>query len=187
MPDSLRGQFLVAGSKLRDPNFFKTAVLLIEHGEDGAMGLVVNRPSSVTVSNALAGHFDLPETGDLVYLGGPVEPAALFILHSAREFDPSEPSVLPGLYVASSASVFSEVVEASCQGSGPHYRVFSGCAGWAPKQLEQELARGDWLVVPGRADLVFHSDPYAVWDHLLMEVYKAKRLLSVECDHPEWN
>lgn len=188
MSESLRGQFLIAGCKLRDPNFFKTAVLIIEHGSDGAMGLVVNRPSSVTVSNALAGHFDLPETGEPVYFGGPVEPAALFILHSAVEFDPQEPAVLPGLFVASSAEVFSEVVRATCQGEGDsHYRVFSGCAGWAPNQLEKELARGDWFIHPARPELVFHDDPYVVWDTLLSEVYRSKRLLAAECDNPEWN
>jgi putative transcriptional regulator len=188
MSDTLRGQFLIAGCKLRDTNFFKTAVLVIEHGKDGAMGLVVNRPSSVTVSNALAGHFDLPETGELVYIGGPVEPAALFILHSAPEHDPEDPSVLPGLYVASSAEVFSHVVQANCNGGGDaHYRVFSGCAGWGPNQLESELARGDWFIHPARPELVFHDDPYAVWDTLLREVYRSKRLLPVECDNPEWN
>ena len=187
MSESLRGNCLVACSKLRDPNFFKTAVLLIEHGDDGAMGLVVNRPSSVTVSNALAGQFDLPETGDLVYFGGPVEPTAMFILHSAADFDPDEPAIVPGLHVASSIDVFSEVLEASCHGCDTSYRAFFGCAGWAPLQLEGELANGDWFVVPARADLVFHRDPYAVWDFLLTEAYRSKRLLSVDCDHPEWN
>ncbi|MCH7689208.1 MAG: YqgE/AlgH family protein, partial [Planctomycetes bacterium] len=62
MCDSLRGQYLIAGKQLRDPNFFKTVVLIVEHGEDGAMGLVVNRPSSVTVGHALSEHFKLPET-----------------------------------------------------------------------------------------------------------------------------
>ncbi|MEZ6064414.1 MAG: YqgE/AlgH family protein [Planctomycetaceae bacterium] len=100
--DSLKGCFLVAGCRLRDPNFFKTAVLIIEHGVEGAMGLVVNRPSSISVSNALSGTIDLPEHGELVHVGGPVEPNALFILHSAGELDSAEQPVLPGLYVASS-------------------------------------------------------------------------------------
>jgi putative transcriptional regulator len=188
MKDSLRGCFLVAGCRLRDPNFFKTAVLLIEHGPEGAMGLVVNRPSSVTISNALAGHFSLPETDDLVYVGGPVEPAALFILHGAGDLDPDEREVLPGLYVASSAEVFEQVVRSvAIDGADVPYRVYSGCAGWAPGQLEGELARGDWFVLPGSAEIVFHEDPYSVWDLLLAEVYRSKRLLPVHCDHPEWN
>lgn len=178
----------MAGCKLRDQNFFKTAVLLIEHGSDGAMGLVINRPSSITVSNALAGQIELPPVEDLVFVGGPVEPAALIILHGASELDPNEPEVLPGLYVASSAEVFERIVS-SLNGEGDElqYRVYSGCAGWAPGQLEGELARGDWFVLPGCAEFVFHEDPYTVWDMLLMECYRSNRLLSVQCEHPEWN
>jgi putative transcriptional regulator len=191
MADSLRGCFLVAGCQLRDPNFFKTAVLMIEHGSDGAMGLVINRPSSITVSNALAGQIDLPTVDDLVYVGGPVEPAALIILHGESDdaiSDPDEPAVVPGLYVASSADVFERIVSSLGGQDVPmKYRVFSGCAGWGPGQLEGELARGDWFVVPASAALVFHDDPYAVWDTLLTEVYRSKRLLSIPCEHPEWN
>ncbi len=188
MAESLRGKFLIAGCKLRDPNFFKTVVLIIEHGEDGAMGLVVNRPSSITVSNALAGQFSLPETGEPVYVGGPVEPAALFILHSCEDFDPDEEAIVPGLYVASSADVFSDVVKSSAMGeSDCQFRIFSGCAGWAPQQLEGELARGDWFVAPATSETVFYVDPYGLWDTLLDQVYRANRLLPVECEHPEWN
>jgi putative transcriptional regulator len=191
MADSLRGCFLVAGCQLRDPNFFKTAVLMIEHGSDGAMGLVINRPSSVTVSNALAGQIDLPSVEDPVYVGGPVEPAALIILHGESDDgadEPDEPAVVPGLYVASSAEVFERIVASmnDCECHMP-YRVFSGCAGWGPGQLEGELARGDWFVVPASAALVFHDDPYVVWDTLLTEVYRSKRLLPIKCEHPEWN
>jgi len=188
MAESLRGCFLIAGCRLRDPNFFKTAVLLIEHGSDGAMGVVINRPSSVTVANALSGQFDLPATEQLVYVGGPVEPAALFILHGAGELDPEERAVLPGLFAAGSADVFEQVVRsAETDGEAVPFRVYSGCAGWAPGQLEGELARGDWFVVPGAAEYVFHLDPYAVWDLLLADAYRRKRLLPVQCDHPEWN
>ena len=85
MPKSLRGQYLISGKWLRDPNFYKTVVLMVEHNAQGAMGLVVNRPSSVTVAHALSEHFNLPETDDLVYVGGPVEPSALFVLHNCEE------------------------------------------------------------------------------------------------------
>ena len=80
MPDSLRGQFLIAGKNLRDPNFYQSVVLIVEHGDGGAMGVVVNRPSGVTVTQALQKHFELPETGEMVYVGGPVERNALWIV-----------------------------------------------------------------------------------------------------------
>src|SRR3989304_1996646 len=113
MPNSLRGQFLIAGKRLRDPNFARTVVLIVEHGSEGAMGLVVNRPSSVTVAHALCEHFNIPETDDLVYVGGPVEPQNLFILHNAGHLDENENPVVPGLYVGSSPEVFETVVRSA--------------------------------------------------------------------------
>src|SRR5665213_209356 len=110
MPDTLRGQFLIAGRNLRDPNFFQSVVLIVEHGEGGAMGGVVNRPSGVTVTQALQKHFELPETGEMVYVGGPVERNALFILHNADDLDNSEASVLDGLFVGSSPDTFENIV-----------------------------------------------------------------------------
>ena len=71
----IKGQFLIAGKQMRDPNFYRSVVLMVEHGESGAMGLVVNRPSNVSGARALSEHFDLPESDQLVYVGGPVEPA----------------------------------------------------------------------------------------------------------------
>ena len=188
MPESLRGQFLIAGPRLRDPNFFKTAVLMIEHGEEGAMGVIINRPSSVSVAHALGGHFKLPHTDDVVYVGGPVEPNALFIVHSADEFSNGESPILPGLYVGTNADVFEEVVErALCEEEGLPFRVYCGCAGWASEQLESEICRGDWFSVPADMDFLFDEDPYQVWDQLVRQVYETHRLLPHTCDHPEWN
>lgn len=188
MSESLRGHFLIAGCRLRDPNFFKTAVLIVEHGDDGAMGLVINRPSSVTVAHALTGHLDLPKNKDLVYVGGPVEPAALFVIHDSADLDPDEIAIVPGIYMGSSAQVFEDIV-CECDGDkrALHYRVYCGCAGWGPGQLEGELARGDWMILPADSKYVFHPDPYAVWDELLGNSFRANRLLALACDHPEWN
>ncbi len=151
------------------------------------MGLVVNRPSSVTVSNALAGHFELPETGDLVYVGGPVEPQALFVLHNAAELNADESPVVDSLYVGNSAEAFEQVVRSSMGDEHLKYRVYSGCAGWAPGQLEGELGRGDWFTLPAGDEFVFHDDPYAVWDTLVGKVYEAHRLLPHSARNPEWN
>ncbi|MEX0718792.1 MAG: YqgE/AlgH family protein [Planctomycetaceae bacterium] len=186
--DSLRGRFLIAGKRLKDPNFYKTVVLLVEHGSEGAMGLVVNRPSSITVAHALSEHFDLPATDDVVYLGGPVEPSALFILHDAEFVESDEPPVVPGLYVGSSADAFERVVRSATQAeSAANFRIYSGCAGWAPGQLEGELERGDWHVLPACSELTLCSDPYETWDQLLHKVHEAHRILPDTPPHPEWN
>lgn len=189
MSESLRGKFLIAGTKLRDPNFFKTAVLIIEHGETGAMGLIVNRPSTVLVSMALSEHFELPGSTDLVYVGGPVEPSALFILHDCLEFDPTASPVVPGVLVGTSGMIFRQVVEAALNDEehGPNFRVFSGCAGWAPGQLEGELNRADWLILDASAEYIFRPDPYEIWDELLEAAYAEHRLLPDLPGSPDLN
>jgi putative transcriptional regulator len=187
MSESLKGKFLIAGYQLRDPNFFKTAVLIIEHTAEGAMGLVVNRPTSVTVANALAGHFELPESNDLVYGGGPVEPAALFIMHDCPEFDPGESPVTEGLYVASSAEAFESVIRAVSSDEPVRCRIFMGCAGWGAGQLEGELARGDWMIHDASDEFVFHEDAYCVWEDLVNAVYAKHRLVPHPVVSPELN
>lgn len=187
MSESMRGHFLIAGCKLRDPNFFKSVVLIVEHNDECAMGLVVNRPSSVSVANALSGHFDLPETGDLVHCGGPVEAGTYFVLHNTSEFPDGEHPVCGGLYVGNSPAVFEEVVRHVSISAELKFRVYSGCAGWGAGQLEGELARGDWFVLPASEELVFHDDPYVIWDLLMRQVYEANRLVPHFSQNPEWN
>lgn len=188
MSKSLRGQFLISAKHLRDPNFFKTVVFLLEHNEHGAMGLVINRPSSVTVSQVLAEHFELPETGEVVFMGGPVEPGNLFILHNAEELGSSEEPPAAGVFVGCSKDIFETVVLAVSQGDErARFRVFSGCAGWAPKQLESEIGHGDWFLHEADSEDVFHRDPYSIWEKLTQRFQAVHRLLPQTTEHPEWN
>jgi putative transcriptional regulator len=184
----IRGQFLVAGKQMRDPNFYRSVVLMVEYGESGSMGLVVNRPSNVSVARALSEHFDLPESDQLVYVGGPVEPAALFVLHSAGEFETEESDVVPGIYVGSSPDVFERVIEQVVGGSDDlEFRVFAGCAGWGPGQLEGELEHGDWHILPAVAPEILSGDPYTLWDELVERIHETNRTIPPTPGNPEWN
>jgi len=188
MDESLKGCFLLAGKMLRDDNFYRTVVLMIEHGPEGAMGLVVNRPSTVTVANAVADHFELPETDEVVYIGGPVEAGALFVVHNVEQFNPDDDSVVPGLYVGSSADVFERVIgRIGDDDPDLKFRVFSGCAGWAPGQLEGELAVGGWHVLPASGDEIINGNPYALWDTLLEQVHEQNRIVPQPPADPRWN
>jgi putative transcriptional regulator len=188
MSEPLVGQFLIALKHLRDPNFFRSVVLMVEHGESGAMGLVINHPSRISVAQALEGHFELPNDGNLVYTGGPVEQSALFIMHNSAELGGDEPPIVPGLYVGSSAEIFEEVVRHAAEGrEGLKYRILAGYSGWAPNQLENELARGDWRATPASADLIFHHDPYSIWDLLTKQVSPTRKLAPNPSSKPEWN
>lgn len=187
MSGSLRGHFLIAGQRLRDPNFFRTVVLLLEHNEHGAMGLIVNRPTPVPVSKALQSHVSLPDCDAKVFQGGPVEPAALFILHNDRLIDPDARMIVPDVYVGSSAEAFTHVIEAAGENHLTRFIICAGCAGWGPGQLEGELSRNDWLTLPATADTVFTDDPHSLWDELFKEALAAHRILPNVDGNPELN
>jgi len=151
------GSFLIASPTLRDPNFARTVVLLCEHGEAGSMGIVINRPSEVTLGDAIQGLEDAPS--EPLFVGGPVQPNAVLILHrgavvpDAREvaddiaIGGDETDLLALLRTPRSAAV----------------RVYSGYAGWGAGQLDGELAEGSWLIGTAQAPLVFDCDPASVW------------------------
>lgn len=188
MSDSLNGQYLIAGPKLNDPNFFRTVVLILEHGSAGAMGLVINRPTPVAITEALKNHFELPPTAACVFEGGPVEPSALFILHNNQELDSDARLVAPGVYVGSSAEVFQDVVRsAALEMSQTRFRIYAGCAGWGPHQLEGELSRNDWLLLPASEAEVFSGDPHRLWKELRQQALARHRLLPDAEGNPELN
>ncbi len=187
MEDSLRGQFLLASKHLLDPNFFRTTVLILEHGEEGAMGVVVNRPSSVNVASALAGHIDVCDSESVIHVGGPVEPSALSMLHENSNWGGEDLKVAPGIFVGVSEEAFKEIVKADFEEPGSRFRIYSGYAGWQSEQLEAELERGDWFALPASGEFVFHSNPYNVWDDLLSEFHKQHRILPIPADKAEWN
>ena len=188
MTESLRGQFLIAGRALRDPNFYRTVVLIVGHNDEGAMGVIVNRPSGLTVAKALEKRFELPETGEMVHVGGPVERNALFVLHNSSDLGDEESPIIDGLFVGNSPETFEKVVErATGEESDLKYRVYFGCAGWAPDQLESELGRNDWLVMPATTDYIFHPEPYAVWELALEDYRKSNPLVPGIVGRPDLN
>lgn len=189
MSNSLRGQCLIAAKSLRDPNFYKTVVLMLEHTERGATGLVLNRPSSIRVAHALSGHFNLPDSDRVVFMGGPVEPSALLMLHDVEALGCSEASPSPGVFVAESADSFEQVLMSSTteDESQTRFRIFSGYSGWGDSQLEVEIERGDWLLHPGCRELVFGTDPYEVYEVALQQVFEATRLLPYRVKDPSLN
>ena len=191
MSDSLRGHFLIAAKHLRDSNFFKAVVLLLEHNDGGAMGVVVNRPMDVTVAAALSKHFEVAQSRQFLFDGGPVEENALLILHNSRDYDQEHEPVVPGVFVGTSPDVFEKVVESSNEETDPDdgflFRIYAGYSGWGAGQLEYEMNRGDWFTIPAKAELVFRREPYDVWEDALQEFHRSKRLLPDQPSDPEWN
>ena len=149
---SLQGRFLVASPHLPDPNFYRTVVLMIQHDENGALGLVLNRPSKSTVGQLWETVTQEPCACDrLVNRGGPVE-GPLMALHT--EASCAENEILPGVYFASR----NEHVQRIVQQQHEPFRIFVGYAGWAAGQLESELEAGGWLISEAKRDDVFDED-----------------------------
>lgn len=160
--ESLRGQLLVAAPSLLDPNFRRTVVLVGEHGEEGAMGVVLNRPSSVSVADAVPPLATLVEDGEPVHLGGPVQPRAIVVL---GEF--SDPGDAGAPVVGPVGFLPGEIEDADDVVGVTRARVFAGYAGWAAGQLEAELEESSWILEPAVPEDVFTSRPEALWSAVL--------------------
>jgi putative transcriptional regulator len=179
--DSLTGQLLVAGPALIDPNFRRTVVLVGDHGEEGAMGVVLNRPSETDVDEAVPPLADLEGVDDLVYVGGPVQPQAVVVLG-----DFSEPE-RAGVLVLGSIGFLPGEVDRDEIGDLARARVFAGHAGWGPGQLEGELEEGSWIVEPARPDDVFTDTPDQLWSDVLRRKGGPFRVLALMPDDPRMN
>jgi putative transcriptional regulator len=160
--ESLRGKLLVASPSLLDPNFRRTVVLIAEHGEDGAMGIVLNRESELEVDDAAPSLSELAEPGAHVHTGGPVQPTAVVIM---AEFD--DPGAAATLVVGDVGFVAAETDFDQLGGSVRRVRVFAGLAGWAPGQLESEIERDDWIVEDALPDDIFSDDAEGLWSAVL--------------------
>ncbi len=191
MAESLRGKYLVAGKGLRDPNFYRSVILVVEHNEEGAMGLVINRPSEISVETALSTDLALAGTDAVVFSGGPVETSALMILHNSQVLGKTDEQIVSGVYLAGSQSSFDSLVrepaEPAVQQPTVRFRVYCGYAGWGAQQLEGEIERGDWHVVNSDSEMVLDNDPYGVWDICVRRLHRANRILPHDVRNPEWN
>src|SRR6185295_15451194 len=148
-----QGSFLVANRDLGDPNFSRTVVLLIECDEEGALGLVINRATEVELSRAMPDLEGPGIRGQFVFLGGPVERTGMrALVRSTEELEDSFP-VFGDVRFSNSKTLLERLARQS--GGKIPFRVYAGYSGWGPGQLENEIARGDWLVRPGDADYVF--------------------------------
>ena len=165
------GAFLVATRMLRDPNFGETVIFLIETGEEGAMGVIINRPTSIPIAEALTEIENLEGSELHLFRGGPVEPALPIFL--ARSQGPTEDAraVLAGeVFVLTSAEAVKRLF--ANPEKGDSVRVFAGYAGWAPGQLEAEIARGDWHVLSVGAEWIFDETSEGIWRALLDVVFR---------------
>ncbi|MFQ5588296.1 MAG: YqgE/AlgH family protein [Nitrospiria bacterium] len=158
-----KGKLLVAMPKLNDPNFRQTVILLCEYGPDGALGVVLNRPTEMAVSMLMDG-FQEEDGEKKVYVGGPVARNGMLILCRSEETPYDSHSVFDGVFVPKDLE---KIKTAGALGASGEVRCFLGYAGWAPGQLEDELSEGAWSLMPSDATLVFDADPSFLWAQMM--------------------
>jgi len=157
-----RGKFLVANKSLRDPTFSETVVLLVDYDDNGALGVVVNRPTDVPLTAALPEVKELRKRKDLIFLGGPVARDRMVLLLRATTAPPQSVEVFEKVYATGSLSALRHSID-----RGEAVRAYAGYAGWGPGQLDAEVERGDWLIGPADSKAIFEDSPNGLWSRFV--------------------
>jgi putative transcriptional regulator len=146
---------------MADPRFNRSVVLLVEHDRTGSWGLIINKPTDIGVAE-IAPSIASEAGGGTVYFGGPVQVNQLKVLYRNGESAGGGATGLPGVRWSGSAEMLSRHLDADPLRA----RIFAGYAGWAPGQLDFELAHGGWRLIEGRAGNVFSEEPERLWQRL---------------------
>ncbi len=160
-----KGIFLVATPSLRDPNFRQTVVLLCEHGSQGALGVVVNRPTAIHLSEALPQVPVLEGQRHLLFSGGPVQPNHILILLRTGQVPDNTHHVFDGVYMGGDMAALEKIMMVPSGAAA--FRAYVGYSGWSPGQLENEMKTGSWITLPADPSLVFEKDPHRIWADLM--------------------
>lgn len=163
---SLTGHFLVASPALRDPNFAGSVILLVQHDDGGAIGVILNRPLELTVADAVKEEVEVARDVQApLHLGGPC-PGLLSVLHRTDE---PGPRLLEGVAFTNDRGEIETLMRDHAE-EVRDVKYIAGYAGWGPAQLESELAEDAWLVAPATADDVFR-DPATLWKHVVTRLH----------------
>lgn len=177
VPSSVhKGALLVASPSLDDPNFTQTVLLILEQGQGGTIGLILNRPTNVLLAEVLRDLPMLKQTNQRLFGGGPVGRTQLVLLFRLKQLLPDARHIVNEIYLGTPTVL--ERVMASPK-SGEAFRGFAGFAGWAPGRLEYEMHQGSWGVLSSSAFDIFSNDPEMLWRDS-MSMLQAPRAISIE-------
>ena len=169
------GVFLVAAPDMPDPRFREAVILIVAHSAHGAHGFIVNRPTELTVHDAFPDTDAEQGRKHQVYFGGPVAPSTFALLHRDRSAASNSAHIISGVYLASSRQILQHLIS---RADSQSLRTVFGYAGWAPGQLEREVATGSWDVRRASSEQVFSADPAGLWRSLSRRpdaIHAAKR------------
>ncbi len=161
-----KGKFLVADRNLLDRNFSKTVILLTDYHQNGATGLIINRPTELKLSKAFPEMEKLRHRTDILYFGGPVAKGHMHLLIRSEDQPEGSRRVFDKIFVSSSHAVLQKMIDNAA--GGATFRVYAGYAGWSPGQLDRELSRGDWHVLQADAKTIFDKPSSEIWPELII-------------------
>jgi putative transcriptional regulator len=174
--NSLQGHVLVASPDLLDPNFLRTVILIVQHNEQGALGLILNRRTQAKLKQVWQQVSPQPcESEEYVHAGGPVE-GPLMALHTNVELGETE--IVPGLFIGTNRDHLEQLVAENAQ----PLRMFAGYAGWGGGQLENEMQQGSWHTAQATTEMVFHNDS-DLWHSVLKQITSSTLLESLKIKH----
>jgi putative transcriptional regulator len=180
------GRFLIALPTLRDPNFVRSVVLLCEHNDEGSIGLIVNRSTSVKLAAGIPGPVAEAREGEVLFHGGPVSPSHIFALHNVPRLMPESREVVPGVWFTPGTQGVADRLRVPPP-PGESLRLYAGYAGWGAGQLESEMEQTAWIVGPASADLVYAADPRTIWARALQAIGGAAAFLTTAPEDPRMN
>ena len=160
-----KGKFLVAGRDMKDPRFAETVILLVEYSNNGATGLIVNRPTEVKLSSVLPDIKSLEHRKDIVYIGGPVSQGQMLMLIQSKGKPEESQHVFQDIYVSGSQKELEGMTGKTDMGR--RFRVYAGYSGWGAQQLDREMGRGDWLLMEADVKTIFDKESSQIWPELI--------------------
>jgi len=159
---------LIAVPQLDDPNFHRSVVVLLEQGDGGALGVIVNRDTNLLLTDLCKDHA-IDYAGDphkCVRRGGPVQPEQGIVIYGAEHQDPEGRPISPALHVSASTGTLTRLCGLT---GGVRFHCLSGYSGWAPGQLEREIDEGSWIVIPVDVRLILDVSPEQMWERALRD------------------
>lgn len=182
-----KGSLLVAAPSLLDPNFMHAVVYLCAHGDEGTLGLVLNRPTPLSVADLKSDVTLLVDRDDPLWGGGPVGTQELHVLHRTGADVVGALSVADGVHLDGDPEILARALLRKDVAEPPLVRFFIGYAGWGAGQLDAELAEGSWIVCPGAARDVFDARPDTLWRRVLKSQGGRIAGLADLPPDPSWN
>ena len=190
--ESLKGSLLVASPGLTDPNFARTVVFIVEHNEEGALGVVLNRPGKASVRDLWSSLSKDPCGCEAkTFVGGPVQKNSVLILHGFDDLSESSQEVIDGVYLGSELSLLETILsrsdETSTEVAHGRFRLYCGYAGWGTGQLDHEMEAGGWLLLPAKLEHVFQVETDELWTQALRGVGGPYEFFALMPPNPELN